>query len=348
MQLWIGRILASLSVLAGAGFGLAHADNNYNLLKTYPFGLAPASTGEYFDYVTVDPVARRVYLSRGTAVEVMNADTGALIGYVTGFKRQHGVALAREFGRGFISDGGLAQITIFDLTTLKSLGVVKADPDADCIVYDPASRRVLSMNGDSKSSTVLDAKTGQLVKTIALGGAPEFAVADGNGIVYANLADKNQIIAIDTRTLEIKSRWATAPSGQPTALAIDPQHHRLFAAGRNPQVLIVMDADSGKIIQSFPISSGTDAAAFDADTNDIFVSTREGKIHVFHEDSPNAYSVVGTVDTQFGAKTMGLDLQTHHLYLDTTDFRASRASGSASGQRTAVPNSFRVLVYGRQ
>src|SRR5579863_8486605 len=246
------RVLAAFSGLVVCGiFTIARPESGYHLLKTYMFDAAPGSTTEYFDYITVDSAARRVYLSRGTAVEVMDADTGALIGYVSGFKRQHGVALAPEFNRGFISDGTLAQVTIFDLKTLKILGTAKAEPDTDCVVYDPASKKVFTMNGDSHSSTVIDAKSGSVIKTIDLGGAPEFAVADGKGMIYANLADKNQVVAIDARTLAVESKWPTAPSGGSTALAMDREHRRLFSAGRNPQTLVVMDADTGKIVQSF-------------------------------------------------------------------------------------------------
>jgi YVTN family beta-propeller protein len=338
-----------VSLLLVCTFAIARPDSGYHLLKTYPFAAAPGGTSEYFDYVTVDSAARRVYLSRGTAVQIIDADSGALIGYIPGFKRQHGVALAPELNRGFITDGTAAQVTIFDLKSLQVLSTAKSDPDTDGIVYDSVSKRVFTMNGDSNSSTVLDASTGSVVKTITLGGAPEFAVADGKGMVYANLADKNQIAAIDARTMEVKSRWPTAPSGGSTALAIDREHRRLFSAGRNPQVLVVMDADTGKIIQSFPISAGTDAAAFDPETKLIFVSTREGNIHIFHEDSPDHYSVVDTVKTQFGAKTMGLDTKTHNLFLDTTDFAAgpAPATGGSTQQRVAVAGSFHVLVFGR-
>jgi len=338
------------ALLLFAGLSAARpADSGYHMLKTYMFGAAPGSTGEYFDYITVDSASRRVYLSRGTAVEVMDADTGALIGYISGFKRQHGVALAPELGRGFISDGTAAQVTIFDLKTLKTVGEAKADPDADCVVYDPASKRVFTMNGDSHSTTVIDAKTGAVIKTIDLIGSPEFAVADGKGMIYANLANKNQVAAIDARTLEVKSRWPAAPSGNSTALAMDREHRRLFSAGRNPQMLVIMDADSGKVIQSFPISGGTDAAAYDPDGGLIFVATREGNIHVFHEDSPDKYSVVDTVKTQVGAKTMGLDSKTHRLFLDTSDFGAPAAptAGRANPQPAPVLGSFRVLVYGK-
>src|SRR6202030_3564227 len=269
-----------LGLLVFVSLTLARPDGGYHLLKTYTFGAAPGSTTEYFDYITVDSAARRVYLSRGTAVEVMNADTGALVGYIPGFKRQHGVALAPEFNRGFITDGTLAQVTIFDLKTLKPLGVAKSDPDTDGVVYEPVTKRVFTMNGDSHSTTVIDAKSGGVVKTIDLIGSPEFAVADGKGMIYANLANKSQVAAIDARTLEVKSRWTAAPSGNSTALAMDREHRRLFSAGRNPQMLVIMDADSGKVIQSFPISGGTDAAAYDPESKLIFVSTRDGNIHV--------------------------------------------------------------------
>ena len=328
---------------------IARPDSGYHLLKTYKFGPAPGSTADYFDYITVDAAARRVYLSRGTAVEVMDADSGAEIGYIPGFKRQHGVALAPEFNRGFITDGSMAQVTIFDLKTLKPLGIAKSEADTDGVVYEPVTKRVFTMNGDSHSSTVIDAKSGDVVKTIDLIGSPEFAVADGKGMIYANLANKNEVAAIDARTLEVKSRWPTAPSGGSTALAIDREHRRLFSAGRNPAILVVMDADSGKVIQSFPITAGTDAAAYDPESGMVFVSTREGNIHVFHEDTPDKYSVVDTVKSEVGAKTMGLDTKTHNLYLDTTDFGpapAPTASGRGS-QPVAVPGTFHVLVYGR-
>jgi YVTN family beta-propeller protein len=350
MKLSAPRVFGMIfGLLMFGGLIFARPDSGYHLSKTYMFDAAPGSTTEYFDYITVDPAARRVYLSRGTAVEVMNADTGAVVGYISGFKRQHGVALAPEFNRGFISDGTLAQVTIFDLKTLKTLGEAKAEPDTDCIVYDPASKRVFTMNGDSHSSTVIDAKTGDVIKTVDLGGNPEFAVADGKGMIYANLANKNQVAVMDARTLEVKSHWPTDPSGGSTALAMDREHRRLFSAGRKPQMLVVMNADNGKIIQSFPITGGTDAAAYDPETRMIYVSTREGNIHVFHEDSPDKYSVVETVKTEFGAKTMGLDVKTHQLFLDTSDFGPAPAPTAErpNPQPPAVLGTFRVLVYGR-
>jgi len=343
------RLAPSVSLVLLSAFALAlAATGSYHLLNKYTFGPAEGSTREYFDYITVDSSARRVYLSHGTEIKVIDADNGSLIGNITGLKQDHGVAIASEFGRGFITDGAQGKVIIFDLKTLKVTGEAKADNDADSVVYDPASKRVFAMNGDPNSSTVIDAKSGAVVGTIKLGGGPEFAVADGKGTVYVNMEDKNEVVAIDSRALTIKSRWPVAPAGRPTALAMDTKHRRLFSAGRNPQILAVIDADSGKVIQSFPISAGVDAAAYEPETGMIFCSTREGMIHIFHEDSPDKFSEVETVKTEFGAKTMGLDTKTHNLFVDTADFGppATSAAGQPRPQQRAVMGTFRVLVYG--
>src|SRR6201993_2907126 len=344
------RITALLSLtLLGALAIATPAKGSYHLLTKYTFGAAEGSTREDFDYITVDSSARRVYLSHGTEIKVIDADTGKLIGNITGLKQDHGVALAPEFGRGFISDGGEGKVVIFDLKTLKPTGEARADKDADCVIYDPASKRVFVMNGDPHSATVIDAKSGTSVGTIDLGGGPEFAVADGAGTVYVNLEDKNEVVAIDSHKLTIKSRWPVAPAGGPTALALDQQHHRLFSAGRDPQKLVVMDSENGHVIQSFPISAGVDAAVYEPETGLLFASTREGMIHIFHEDSPDKFSEVETVKTEFGAKTMGLDSKTHHLFVDTADFSPAPAATAEQPhpRRTAIPGTFRVLVYGQ-
>jgi len=334
--------IAILILLLGA---LALAAGGYHQIGKYSFPAAQGSTREYFDYIAVDSASRRVYLSHGTEIIVIDADTGAIKGTITGLKQDHGVAFAPEFNRGFITDGGDGKVVIFDLKTLKKIGEANADKDADSIVYDPASKRVFAMNGDPHSSTVIDAKTGKVVGTIDLGGGPEFAVADGKGTIFVNIEDKDELIAIDSKSLKIKSRWPLAPAGAPTALAIDLEHRRLFSAGRKPQMLVVLDADSGKVIQSFPISAGVDAAAYDPETGLIFASTREGKIHIFHQDSPDKYSEVETVTTAFGAKTLGLDTRKHTVFVDTADFSQPARS---DGRPTPIPGTFRVLVYGRQ
>jgi len=340
-------LIATVSLLAA--IALAAPKSGYHLLQKYPFAAAEGSTREYFDYITVDSASRRVYLSHGTEIKVIDADTGKLIANIEGLKQDHGVALAQEFNRGFISDGGAGKIVIFDLKTLKPIGEAKADKDADSIVYDPASKRVFVMNGDPKSSTVIDAKDGTAVGTIDLGGAPEFAVADGKGTVYVNLEDKNEVVAIDSQKLTIKSRWPVKPAGGPTALALDQAHRRLFTAGRDPQMLVVMDADNGHVIQSFPISGGVDAAVYEPETGLVFASTRDGMIHIFHEDSPDKFSEVETVKTEFGAKTMGLDNKTHHLFVDTAEFGppAKPTADQPRPRRTPIPGTFHVLVYGQ-
>lgn len=339
----IGRRVVFVTTLLVGGLGAAWAAESYHLLKKYTFPAAEGSTREYFDYITVDSVARRVYLSHGTEIKVIDADNGSVVGTIGGLKQTHGVAIASEFGRGFITDGAQSKVIIFDLKTLKVIGEAKADKDADSVAYDPASKRVFVMNGDPNSTTVIDAKSGDVVGTIALGGGPEFAVADGKGTVFVNIEDKSELVAIDSNTLKIKSRWPLAPAGAPTALAMDTEHRRLFSAGRKPQMLVVLDADSGKVIQSFPITAGVDAAVFEPETGMIYVSTRDGSVHIFHEDTPDKYSQVETVKTELGAKTMGLDTKTHNIFVDTADFKTS--PGSERPQ--AVLGSFHVLVYGK-
>ena len=336
-------------ILLGAFSLLMAAAPGYHLLKKYSFGPAEGSTREYFDYITVDSAARRVYLSHGMEIKVIDADTGALIGNITGLKQDHGVAVASEFGRGFITDGAQGKVIIFDLKTLKVTGEAKADKDADGIIYDPFSKRIFVMDGDPHNSTVIEAKTGNAVGTIDLGGGPEFAVSDGNGTLYINLEDKSELVAIDSSTLKIKSRWPLAPAGAPTALAMDVQHHRLFSAGRNPQMFVVLDSDTGKVLQSFPISAGVDAAAYEPETGLIFVSTGEGMVHIFHEDSPDKFSEAETIKTEYGAKTMGLDTKTHNLFLDTADFAPAPAptADRPHPQRSAIQGTFHVLVYGK-
>jgi DNA-binding beta-propeller fold protein YncE len=351
LPVW-GPLALCVALLAFGNFALAHSSSataTYHLLKKYTFGPAAGSTREYFDYITVDSAARRVYLSHGTEVKVLDADNGSLIGNIIGLKQDHGVAVATEFGRGFITDGAQGKVIIFDLKNLKVLGEAKADKDADSITYDPASKRVFCMNGDPHSATVIDAKTGSVVGTIDLGGGPEFAVADGKGTVYVNIEDKNEVAAIDTSSLTLKSRWPLAPAGTPTALAIDTAHRRLFSAGRNPQMVVMLNADDGKILQSYPITAGADAAAYEPETGMLFVSTREGVVHIFHEDSADQLRVVGTVKTEFGAKTMGLDTKTHNIFVDTVDFGPTPAptADHPHPQPAPIMGTFHMLVYGQ-
>jgi DNA-binding beta-propeller fold protein YncE len=340
-------VLSAACVLAGSPAA------GYHLLKKVPFGAAPGSgsTREYFDYVVVDPAARRVYLSHLTEIIVVDADTGEKVGTITGdWKRVHGVALAPEMNHGFITDGDGAQIIMFDLKTLKIIKSIKGEEDADWILYDPASKRIFAFNGDAKSATVIDPAKGEVIKSIPLGGAPEQAVADGKGMIYDNIESTNEVIAIDSNALTIKSRWPVAPSGQPVSITMDRKTRRLFVGGRDPKMLVEMDADTGKVIgESFPIGDRVDANIFDPSTNTVAAATREGTLHIFYEDSPDKLTVVETVKTEFGAKTMGLDMKTHNLYLTTSDFGPAPAptEKQPNPQPVATPGTFRLLIYGR-
>lgn len=338
----LGMVLLCALTASGAPAG------NYHLLHKYSFGAAPGGQ-EYFDYITLDAASRRVYLSHGTEVLVVDADTGALVGKVSGLKLCHGVALVSALNRGFITDGAQGKIISFDLKSLKVIGEVNAVNDADGILYDPASKHVFSFNGDSHSSTVVDPANGNVVGTIVLPGAPEFAVADGRGTIYNNLEDKNEVVVIDSRSLTIKSRWPVSPAGGPTAMAADLEHRRLFVSGRHPQMLVIMDADNGKVIQSFPISAGADASRYDPKSGRIFVSTREGWIHIFHEDSPDRFRAAEKVKTEFGAKTMDFDPKTDRIFVDTAEFGAAPApTKERPHPRPApIPGTFHLLVYSR-
>jgi len=321
----------------------------YHLLKKVPLGSATkGAQREYFDYITVDASERRVYLSHGTEVMVVNADDNSVIGTIPGLKLAHGTVLVKDIGRGFISDGGSDRVVIFDLNTLKTLGEIKAGGNPDCIIYDSASKHILTFNGRTKDSTVIDPATAAVIATVPMGGRAEFAAADGSGMIYDNIEDTNEVAVIDSRTLKIKALWPLAPGATPTAMAMDLKHRRLFIGGRN-KTLTIMDADTGKILQTLPITDGVDTNIYDPDSGLLYVSTREA-IHIFHEDTPDKFTEVQTVKTDFGAKTMGLDMSTHRLFLDTADFGPpappTPEEPNPESERVPTPGTFRLLIYG--
>ncbi len=282
-----------------------------------------------WDYLNVDEGARRLYVSHGTQVEVIDVDTLDIVGNIPKTEGVHGIAIAPELGRGFVSNGQASTVTIFDLKTLKKIADVPAGKKPDAIIYDPASSRVFAFNGGSNSATAIDAATGKVAGTIELGGRPEFAAADGNGYVYDNLEDESTVLKINSRTLKIEHRWPTAPCSSPSSMAIDRANHRLFLGCRS-RVMAVINADTGKVITTLPIGDHVDATAYDAQTKLIFNSNGEGTITVIRQEGPDKYSILQTVKTVPKAKTMALDPKTHHLFLSTAE----------SGQ-------FEVLVVGR-
>ena len=347
--LGLGRLTVAACFLVLGAYALAAPQTGgYHLLKKIPFGAAEGG-GEYYDYTTVDAAARRVYLTHGTEVIVIDADSFATVGKLSGFKQVHGVALVSELGRGFITDGGSDRTVIFDLKTLKTIGEVKTPSGPDDIIYDPASKHIFTFNGRTNDATAVDPANGTVVGSVPLGGSPETGVADGKGMIYDNL-HTNEVVAFDSRTLQVKARWPVAPAGETYSMAIDRQHRRLFLGGRNPKLFVVMDADSGKIGgQSFPIGDRVDGNVYDPQTGLVAAATREGTIHIFHEDSPDKLSLVETVKTEFGARTLALDPKTHNLYVDTTDFTppAAPTEKQPNPQPQSIPGTFHVLIYGR-
>jgi YVTN family beta-propeller protein len=306
------RNFISLAAIFGllATAALAAPQSRYHIIKKVPI---PGAGG--WDYVTVDDAARRVYVSHATQVEVLNADTFELVGTIQNTPGAHGIAVASEFGRGFITAGKSDSVIIFDLKTLKILGEVKVGKKPDAIIYDPATRHVYVMNGDSDNATVINAADGKVVGTIDLGGGPEFAVADGKGNVYINLEEKAETVHIDSNALKVLDHWPLLPGKTATALAFDPQTRRLFAGCRGGQLMVVLDADSGKVITTAPIGERVDAAAFDPASKLVFMSTGGGTIAVFHQDSADKYTLLENVTTNPGSKTMGLDPKTHNLFV---------------------------------
>jgi YVTN family beta-propeller protein len=282
-----------------------------------------------WDYLSVDESARRLYVSHGTQVEVIDVDSGSIAGSIPKTPGVHGIAIAAELGRGFVSNGQSSTVTIFDLKTLKAIADVPTGQKPDAIIYDPATSRVFVFNGGGNSATAIDAATGKVAGTVDLGGGPEYAAADGNGIVYNNLEDESLVLKIDSRKLTVEKRWPTAPCASPSSMAMDSANRRLFLGCRS-KVMAVMNADTGQVITTLPIGDHVDATVFDPETKLIFNSNGEGTITVIRQDGPDKYSVVETVKTLPKAKTMALDPKTHRLFL----------SAAEAGQ-------FEVLVVGK-
>jgi DNA-binding beta-propeller fold protein YncE len=321
----------------------ASAPTGYHVTDTLKIG----GDGGW-DYLAFDPASRRLFVSHSTHVVVVDADTKATVGDIPDTPGVHGIAIAADLGRGFVSNGRSATATIFDLKTLGKIGEVKTGENPDAILYDRASGRVFTFNGRSGDATAFDAAKGTVVGTVALGGKPEFAVADGKGRVYVNIEDKSEIVALDSRDLQVKSRWPLKPCEEPSGLAFDTEHGRLFAVCGN-KLMAVVDSASGRIVATLPIGGGVDAAAYDPGSGLVFASNGEGTLTVVHEDSPDSFRVVESVPTQVGARTLALDPKTHRLFLSTAQF-GPRPAPTAEVPRprpSIVPGSFVVLVVGK-
>lgn len=294
-----------------------------------------------WDYLTYDAEGQRLFITRGTHVMVVDTNTLKVSGDIPDLSGIHGVALAPELNRGFISNGGDNTVTVFDLKTLKKLDSIKVGERPDAILYEPFSKRVFTFNARSHDSTAIDAASGKVVGTVPLGGKPEFPATDGKGKLYVNIEDKSQIAQVDVTKLAVLNTWPVAPCQEPSALAFDVEHHRLFA-GCDNKLMAVVDSDSGKVVTTVPIGEGVDAGRFNPSTQEVFMSCGEGVLTVIHEDSPDKYTVKQNLATVKGARTMALDKDNNVAYLVT----AQREDKSVpAGQRPAmVPGSFELIV----
>jgi DNA-binding beta-propeller fold protein YncE len=339
-----GTIVRVLTLVLFAGLLPALAQTDWKVVKTLPIG----DEGGW-DYLTVDPPTHRLYVPRSTHTMVIDSESGKTIADIPGQKRAHGVAIVPEAGRGFISDGGGdGAIVIFDLKTNAVLGTIVAQPDADGIIFDPASGRVLVVSGDKgvlmSLKPDIDPKTGKIDAPIELGGAPEFLASDGKGKVYVNLMDKNEVAVVDIVSRKVVARWPVAPGGAPVGMSMDTKQRLLFLGCRRPAKLIVMSADDGKVLADFPIGAGVDATK--VDSGQAFASSADGTLAVVSETAKGKYELVQTVKTPRGARTMGVDPTSHTIYLPTAEFEEHKPG--ATGRPAAKPGTFMIVVVARQ
>lgn len=312
--------------------------SGYQLVKTVPL---PGDG--FWDYVGMDSDARRVYVSHGTKVLVLDADSFTVVGEIPDTQGVHGIAVAPALGRGFTSNGRAGTSTIFDLKTLKTLGTVNTGKNPDAIAYDDVSKRVFTFNGASKDATAFSASDGTVAGTIPLGGKPEFAAVDGLGKVYVNIEDTSELVEIDTKELKLLHRWPLAPCESPSGLSMDRKKRRLFAGCEN-KIMAVVDADTGKVVATPTIGQGVDATAYDPGTDFALSSNGEGTLTVIKQDGHDNYSVLENVPTKKSARTMGLDLKTHNVVLPAADFLPAK-SGERRGEMK--PGSFVLLIVSR-
>ena len=321
----------------------AESKGGYHLIRKLEVG------GEGgWDYIYADGPSRQLYVSRSFHVMVINIDSGKVVGDIPETKGVHGVAIAHEFGKGFTSNGRDSSVTIFDLKTLKEIGRVKVEKNPDAIIYDAKSKRVFAFNRGSSSVSAIDAAEGKLMSTINLGGKPEFAVSDEKGMVYANLDDKSEIVAINSLDLKITGHWSLAPGEEPSGLAIDKENNLLFSVCGNKKMIVLNPVD-GKVVADLPIGEGTDAAGFDPFSKYAYSSNGEGTLTIIQENAKDSFTVLDNIPTQKGARTMTIDPKTHNVILATALYGpAPEPTAEHPHPRASIiPNSFVILEYGK-
>lgn len=331
--------IAVVIVAATAARAVETAPRPYHVAATFKVG----GDGGW-DYATLKDDGRVLYVTRTTHTMVIDVASGKVLADIPGQQRSHGVALVPEAGRGFISDGGTGSVLIFDLKTRKPIGSVPAAADADAIIYDPASNRVLVMCGDAHQMVAIAPDVnpvgGKPAARVDLGGAPEFAVADGKGKVFVNIVDKDEVAVVDTKAMKVIARWPTAPGSRPTGLSMDRATRRLFIGCRNNK-LVVMNADDGKIVADFPIGAFVDATAFRDGL--VFASCGDGTLTIIREASPNKFELAQVVKTQLGARTMAVDQTGMMIYLPTADLKFAPGSTPEHPRPVPVPETFKIL-----
>ena len=330
------RTIALVVALGAAATLSAQSSHTYQVTHTYALG----GDGSW-DYIVPDPPNHRLFIGRQNRVMVVDENSGALLGEVTGIQGAHGTAIANATGHGFATSGNDRAVVMFDLKTFATLGRIPAAEDADAIIFDGPSNRVFTFNGDAHSSTVIDPVAGKLITNISLGGKPEYGASAGDGKVYANLTDTGEVVEIDAKSATVARRWPTAPCKQPVAMAIDAAHRRLFSGCRSG-VLAVSDYLAGRVVATVPIGSGVDGAGYDASTGDVFASNADGTLTVIHQDTPDTYRVVQTVETPQFSRNMGIDPTNHRVYLVSAKFGAPPAGGRGRGPMT--PGSFTLMA----
>jgi YVTN family beta-propeller protein len=336
----ISLITSIFSASLATSFGV---ETSYHLTKTIPVG------GEGgWDYLSVDSAARRLYVSHATKAVVIDLDKEEVVGEIADTPGIHGVAIAHDLAKGFCSNGRENKVSVVDLKSFKTTSKVETGQNPDAIIYYPGAQEVYAFNGRSQSASVIDAKQDKVIATIPLSGKPEFAVADAKaGRVYVNLEDKSEVVAIDAKSHQVVATWPLAPGEEPSGMAYDPAHHRLFCGCGN-KMMVMLDSESGKVLAHVPIGDHVDANAFDEKHRLAFASTGEGVVTIAHVDGPDKLTVVQSLKTEPGARTMTIDPKTGKIYLAAAKYEASGESSSNGGKKkrpSIVPGSFKILVY---
>jgi DNA-binding beta-propeller fold protein YncE len=337
--LWLGL----LTGLVGTVQAQDAPSGGYKILQKVSL---PGDGG--FDFLVVDSDSRRVYITHNDSVQVLDADSLKLVGTIENVPHPHGVVILPDLGKGYATSGEPGSVVVFDLKTLKRLSEISTSKDTDVIIYDPATQKVITFDGDSQNATVIDPATDKVVQTVDLGGSPEVAVSDGKGHLFDNLESASEVLKIDAKTMKIIHRWPLEPGVSPSGLSMDLEHHRLFSGCHN-QLLVVMNSKNGKVIQTLPIGEKVDGTYFDPASATIFSSNGDGTLTVIHEDSPDHYTLVQNVQTEPGAKTLAFDSKTGRIFLSTAKREPPPAPTQEDPKPRSkiIPGTFQILVVGK-